>query len=120
MGNIDIIVVNESKIDASFTQQQLAIDGYHLPYRRDRNAFGGGIMIFIREDIPCRELIFDNNEEKLEGIFIELSTRKQKWLLFGGYRNKKANINNYLSTLGSVIDRHILKYENLLFLGDFN
>ena len=120
MGNIDIIVVNESKIDASFTQQQFAIDGYHLPYRRDRNAFGGGIMIFIREDIPCRELIFDNNEEKLEGIFIELSTRKQKWLLFGGYCNKKANINNYLSTLGSVIDRHISKYENLLLLGDFN
>ena len=117
MANLDI-VVNESKIDASFTQQQFAIEGYHLPYRRDRNAFGGGVMIFVREDIPCREIVLNKDEEKIEGIFIEISTRKQKWLFFGGYCNKKANISNFLSKLGSIIDRNILKYENFLLLGD--
>ena len=120
MANLDIIVVNESKIDASFTQQQFAIEGYHLPYRCDRNAFGGGVMIFVREDIPCREIVLNKDEEKIEGIFIEISTRKQKWLFFGGYCNKKANISNFLSKLGSIIDRNILKYENFLLLGDFN
>ena len=34
--NIDIIVITETKLDDSFTQPQFAIDGYHLPYRRDR------------------------------------------------------------------------------------
>ena len=95
MGNIDTVVVNESKIDASFTQQQFVLDEYHLPYRWDRNAIGGGVMIFVREDIPCREIIFDNVEEKMEGIFLEISTRKQKWLLFGGYCNNKANITTF-------------------------
>ena len=42
-GNIDIIVVVESKIDESFTRQQFAIEGYHLPFRRNRNALGGGL-----------------------------------------------------------------------------
>ena len=77
-------------------------------------------MIFVRENIPCREIIFDNVEENMEGIFLEISTRKQQWLLFGGYCNNKANINNFLSALGSFIDRHISRYENLLLLGDFN
>ena len=37
-------------------------------------------MIFVREDIPCREIVLNKDEEKIEGIFIEISTRKQKWL----------------------------------------
>ena len=110
MANLDIIVVNESKIDASFTQQQFAIEGYHLPYRRDRNAFGGGVMTFVREDIPCREIVLNKDEEKIEGIFIEISTRKQKWLFFGGYCNKKANISDFLSKLGSIIGRNIFSF----------
>ena len=63
MANLDIIVVNESKIDTSFTQQQFAIEGYHLPYRRDRNAFGGGVMIFVRENIPCRDIVLKGRGE---------------------------------------------------------
>ena len=46
MGNIDIIVVTESKLADSYTQQQCSIEGYHLPYRCDRDAMGGGVMIF--------------------------------------------------------------------------
>ena len=85
-GNIDIIVVVESKIDESFTQQQFAIEGYHLPFRRDRNALGGGVMIFVREDIPVKEVFCDNVALNIEGIFVEINLRKKKmvtvwWIL---------------------------------------
>ena len=76
-GNIDIIVVVEIKIDDSFTQQQFAIEGYHLPFRRDRNALGGGVMIFVREDIPVREIFCDNVALNIEGIFVEINLRKK-------------------------------------------
>ena len=53
-GNIDILVITESKLDESFPTQQFVIEDFSLPYRYDRN--GGGVMIYVREDIPCREL----------------------------------------------------------------
>ena len=55
-GNLDIIVVTESKLDESFPRQQFKIEGYNLPFRLDRNSNGGGILVYVREDIPCREI----------------------------------------------------------------
>ena len=53
--NIDILVINETKLDESFPTAQLLIDGYSKPFRKDRNKHGGGIFIYFKEDIPSRE-----------------------------------------------------------------
>ena len=31
------------------------MEGYSTPFRLDRNDHGGGIMIYIRDDIPSKE-----------------------------------------------------------------
>ena len=99
-GNIDILVITESKLDGSFPTQQFAIEGYSLPYRCDRNANGGGVMIYVREDIPSRELTTLSSAPNMEGIFLEINLRKAKWLIFGGYNNNKVYIEKFLGTLG--------------------
>ena len=53
--------------------------------RLDRNINGGGVLIYVNEGIPCRELKKKSGIESLEGIFLEINLRKMKWLLFGGY-----------------------------------
>ena len=65
-GNVDILVISETKLDESFPVGQFKIPGFATPFRRDRNEFGGGIMVFAREDIPA-----------IEGIFIEIIFRKK-------------------------------------------
>ena len=35
---------------------QFLIDGYSPPFRIDRDSTGGGIIIYVREDILSREL----------------------------------------------------------------
>ena len=52
---LDIFLVSETKIDHSFPNQQFSIDGYKI-YRRDRNSFGGGLIFYVNENIPRREL----------------------------------------------------------------
>ena len=52
--NIDILMVSEAKLDSSFPQARFRIDGYAPPFRYDRNSYGGGILLFIREDIPTK------------------------------------------------------------------
>ena len=118
--NIDILVITETKLDESFPPSQFEIEGYKIPFRLDRTADGGGVIIYVREDIPCRLLNSHKTIEKLEGIFIEINLRKNKWLLFGGYNPKKENIANFLTYLSPIMDHYIGKYDNILLLGDFN
>ena len=44
MGNVDILVITETKLDGTFPTAMFMIDGYSKPYRRDRNAYGGGYI----------------------------------------------------------------------------
>ena len=77
-------------------------------------------MIFVREDIPCRELKHNIEHNDIEGITLELNLRKNKWLLFGGYNPYKININAFLGSLGNILDHQMCKLENYIILGDFN
>ena len=56
--NLDILLISETKIDSSFATALFQIEGY-ATYRLDRNANGGGILLYIREDIPSTLLNFD-------------------------------------------------------------
>ena len=84
-GKIDILVITESKLDESFPTNQFLIYGFSLPFRRYRDLNGGGVIIFVREDISCRELKLHNTPDNFEGIVLEVNLRKVKRLLFGGY-----------------------------------
>ena len=48
----------------------------------DRNGNGGGILVFIREDIPFKLI---ESQMKIEGFFIELNLKRKKWLLCCSY-----------------------------------
>ena len=82
LGNIDILIIIETKLDDTFPTANFIIDGFSEPYRRDRNANGGGILIYVREDIPSKELNDQTFPKDIEGIFVEINFRKSKWLLF--------------------------------------
>ena len=44
---INILCVNETKLDSSFSDHQFKIEGYQFPpFRRDRNSKGGKISLF--------------------------------------------------------------------------
>ena len=51
-GNIDVLLVSETKIDDSFPIGNFLIDGFSTPYRLDWNLNGGGLMLFVIEDTP--------------------------------------------------------------------
>ena len=53
---LDVLVLVETKLDDSFPEQQFKIEGYKKPYRYDRNFNGGGVLIYVRKDIPSIQL----------------------------------------------------------------
>ena len=84
-GKMDTLVITETKTDSTFPLNQFAIQGYSKPYRFDRNRNGGGVFIYLGEDIPDRELKIHNTPEDIESIFIEINLIKTKWLFCGCY-----------------------------------
>ena len=72
-GNIDILVLTETKLDGTFPRSQFRIPGYRVPYRKDRDTHGGGVMIYVREDIPSDILRKHVLEENIEAIFIQVN-----------------------------------------------
>ena len=53
---VDILVLTETKIDSSFLNQEFHVEGFCLLYRLDRKKYGGGVLVYIREDIPSKIL----------------------------------------------------------------
>ena len=112
-------MISETKIDASFPIGQFLLNGYSTPFRLDGNAHRGGILLYVREDIPSKLLLVEENF--IEGFFVEIDLRnKKKWLLSYSYNPKKTYLSNHIAESNTSLDLFTTKYERLLFLGHFN
>ena len=67
-GKVDILIVTETKLDSTFPTSQFVIDGYSEPYRFDRNRNVGGVLLYIREDIPSKLLADHKLSHDIEGV----------------------------------------------------
>ena len=53
---IDVLVIEETKLYETCPEKAFMIPGFKIPFIKDRNCHEGGIMVFIRDDIPSREV----------------------------------------------------------------
>ena len=72
---VDILLVSETKLDQSFPPAQFYLKGFSQPpYRLDRTKEGGGLLLYIRNDITSKQL--SPTFEGIECIIIKLIIRK--------------------------------------------
>ena len=69
-------MISETKVDDSFPDDQLFLDAFGTPFRLDQNRNGGGIILFIRNDIPAK--IVSTDDRPIESFYVELTFRKKK------------------------------------------
>ena len=118
--NVDILIVEETKIDGTFPAGQFAIEGFMPPFRRDRNQHGGGILIYVKDNIPAKLVENPQLPNDIEAIFIELNFRINKWLLMGTYHPPNQCSKYFYTEVGKVLDTHSKTYDNIVLVGDFN
>ena len=70
--------------------------------------------MFVIEDIKT------DCDADFEGIFVEISLRKKKWLLCCSYNPQKSNIAKHLKNICMTLKKLSATYENLILLGDLN
>ena len=104
-------MISETKLDSSFPKGQFQLHGYSELYRLDRNGYGGGTLLYIREDIPSKII---ESKMNIEGFFVEFNLRRKKWLLCCSYNPKYFQVTHHLKEIGKVLDILSSNYENIL------
>ena len=112
-------MISETKLDSTFPSNQFTVKGYAVPIRFDRNGRGGGIILYIREDIPAR-LLTTALPKNLEGPFVQLNLREKKTLMCCSYNPAKSNISSHLSIAMTSLDSYMSSYDNFSGIGDLN
>ena len=74
---VDLLMISETKLYFSFPNAQFCMTSYSKPYRLDRNRKGGGIILYVRKDIPSKLINSSNighdKEYFLGADYMELS-----------------------------------------------
>ena len=117
---LDMFVVTETKIDESYPTSQFKIEGFGSPFRLDGNKHVGGIMVYIREHLPCKLIQFHNKPKDIEAIIFELTLRNKKWIIMGAYNPAYETIPYVLDRVIISLDKSMANYDNILILGDHN
>lgn len=117
-GKLDIILISETKIDDTFPNAQFEIHGYSPPQRFDRNAHGGGLLLYTRSDITCKPLSLVSAD--IECLISEITISKKKWLMLGIYNPDVKMIKKHLAALEKNLDHYLPLYDNVVIWGDIN
>lgn len=115
----DIICVAETKLNDQFPTKQLFIEGFKMPYRKDRQINnGGGLLIYVKNNIYCRRRD-DLEDIYCENIWLEVQSLKKKFLIGLFYRPPNSTI-EFWDSFESNIEKASDLNLDLLILGDFN
>ena len=89
----------------------------HTSFNNDQNGNGGGIFLYVREDIPLKVIHCDFPTSKM--LFVEINLHKYKWLINYSYNPHKNSVGSHLNVITKTLDTYYGKCENIVFLGDF-
>ena len=77
LGNTDILMVSETKIDMSFPTSQFVIQDCAANFRLDRTNTGGGILVYVRDDILSKLLNISYVSSDTECLAIGITLLRQ-------------------------------------------
>ena len=119
-GIVDCILVSETWLKPSLSSACFSLPGYQL-FRNDRTErAGGGVGIYLRNNIPASVVSCSLNQPIgcLEYLFVEIQLRHKKILVGVLYSpNDKVN---YFGDLEDVLENLTPQYEHIICMGDLN
>ncbi len=115
---VDCLFIAETKLNDSHVSTKFEIENYQLFRKDNPHDNGGGIVCYIRSDIPAREEIFDTYP--CENLSIIAHIKGVKWALIGAYRKPSISQQNITDKLDPIIDKCMDITPNIFVTGDLN
>ena len=115
INNVDILAVVETWFN--HLDRDVTLPGFQPPFRRDRRTKGGGVCVFVSNQIPCIRRT-DLESENLELVWIQLFGIYSRPMLLGTCYRPPQFDQTFFELLNQNIDKVVM--HDLLLMGDFN
>ena len=99
---LDILVLNETRLDETISNSEISIDKYTL-VRNDRTRHGGGVAMYIRNSINFN-LRNHLHDEALEFLCVEISKPKVKPFLISTWYRPPNSCKDLFDKLKVILD----------------
>ena len=115
----DICFFSETKLDDTFNQSSFDVPGYRS-FRNDRNCSGGGLIAYVRSNLPARRRPELELSSPIKTIVLDVVINNRKWASVGAYRPPSMDNTLFTDLLTKGMDLISTKIDNILILGDLN
>jgi len=116
---LDVLVLSETKLDASYKQEIIDINGYYC-VRQDKRANSGGLLTYISKDIPFSIGNTSICNDEMECISIELNISEEKIVLLCMYKNPRTDPVTFKNIFEETYESISDTYDNVIIIGDLN
>ena len=119
--NADIAIVTETKFSQSIADSEVYIPGY-TPIRRDRNANGGGIGVWIKTEMPMKQFL-DQQDDSHEILWLSVCRHHHDNTIIGTVYRPGSSAENDLTLIDHLYSRldEVRQFgSNIIPAGDFN
>ncbi len=100
---VDCLFVSETKFNASHVSAKYEVENYKLFRKDNTHDNGGGLVCYLRSDIPSREEVYESHP--CENLTIMAHINGVKWALIGAYRKPSISAINITEKLDPIIDK---------------
>ena len=99
------------------------IDGYNFVYKNRRVRSGGGVGLYLSDnlDYRIRTDIYADEDEVMESLFIEIIRPHERNVIVGLiYRPPSQNVNDFVTRMNDVLEKLSRDNKTCYLMGDFN
>ena len=76
--SLDIICISEIKLHETFPTAQFVMEGFNKTYRLDITSNSGGLLFYVKANLPSKLIRFYNFPNEIQCIPIELNISTKK------------------------------------------
>ena len=80
--SVDILCIPESKLDESFLNIEIPLEGFKKSNWLDANASSGGPLIYVKASLPSKIIIHYDFQKDIQCIAMELNVANKKCYIF--------------------------------------
>nr|XP_022313371.1 uncharacterized protein LOC111118283 [Crassostrea virginica] len=118
VSDFDILCFTETHLDDNILNYDLSFDGFDTIFRKDRNCFGGGVLVYASNSLSVIRRA-DLEQQNIECIWIEIRDPTCNILLCCTYRPPNSD-NSFWKYLSWSIDKASDKSNKIIIIGDLN
>ena len=123
LNKIDILCLSETKLDAHVHPSLFALDNFHEPLTRHRDRNGGGVAIYVRNNIAVKRLP-DLELDGLEWVWCLLKIQRTTLIICTIYVPPHFSSSQHHDLIDKLNEGIALAQtyspDNIILLGDFN